>query len=153
MVAGVVSRIKIMTDLDIAERRIPQDGRVGARRSTATPIDLRVVTLPSVHGESVVMRILDKDNVVIDAREARHAAGETRALRARRSRRPTARCSSPARPAPASRRRSTPRSAQLNTIEKNIITIEDPVEYQLDGITQVQVNTKAGLTFATACAR
>ena len=65
MVAGVVSRIKIMSDLDIAERRIPQDGRVGLAID-GHHVDLRVVTLPSVHGEGVVMRILDKDSVRID---------------------------------------------------------------------------------------
>ena len=65
MVAGVVSRIKIMSDLDIAERRIPQDGRVGLKID-GHHVDLRVVTLPSVHGEGVVMRILDKDSVQMD---------------------------------------------------------------------------------------
>ena len=64
MVLGVISRVKIMSDLDIAERRMPQDGRVGLTID-GHHIDLRVVTLPSVHGESVVMRILDKDSVVM----------------------------------------------------------------------------------------
>ena len=132
MVAGVVSRIKIMGDLDIAERRIPQDGRVGLTID-GHHVDLRVVTLPSVHGEGVVMRILDKDSVRDRPRQARHGRPGARRASSARSARPTARCSSPARPARASRRRCTRRSTELNTPEKNIITIEDPVEYQLDG--------------------
>jgi type IV pilus assembly protein PilB len=147
MAAGVVSRVKIMSELDIAERRLPQDGRVGLTVD-GRHVDLRVVTLPSVHGESIVMRILDKDSVVMkldklgieqiererfeDAFHQAHGAVLVTG--------------------PTGSGKSTTLYAALqalNTPEKNIITVEDPVEYQVEGITQVQVSTKAGLTFAT----
>ena len=82
MVLGVISRVKIMSDLDISERRVPQDGRVGLTID-GHHIDLRVVTLPSVHGESVVMRILDKDSVVMSLEKLGMAPAEKRPLRAR----------------------------------------------------------------------
>jgi type IV pilus assembly protein PilB len=147
MVAGVVSRIKIMADLDIAERRVPQDGRVGLTVEDHH-VDVRVVTLPSVHGESVVMRILDKDSVVmepsklgmLDLERQRYERGFNKPYGAVLATGPT-----------GSGKSTTLYAAltKLNTPEKNIITIEDPVEYQIEGITQVQVNVKAGLTFAT----
>ena len=80
MAAGVISRVKIMAELNIAERRLPQDGRVGLTVD-GRHVDLRVVTLPSVHGESIVMRVLDKDSVVVDAGHARHGRSRARALR------------------------------------------------------------------------
>ena len=146
MVRGVVSRIKIMSDLDISERRLPQDGRVGLTIEDHH-VDVRVVTLPSVHGESVVMRILDKDSVVMDLDKLgmqdqerdRFVASYTQAYGAVLATGPT-----------GSGKSTTLYAAlsELNTVDKNIITIEDPVEYQLDGITQVQTNPKAGLDFA-----
>jgi type IV pilus assembly protein PilB len=147
MVAGVVSRVKIMADLDIAERRLPQDGRVGMTID-GHHVDLRVVTLPSVHGESVVMRILDKDSIVMDLDKLGMAQAEGDRFR---------RAFGQAFGAvlvtgPTGSGKSTSLYAalgELNTPEKNIITIEDPVEFQVQGITQVQVNPKAGLTFAT----
>ena len=146
MVLGVISRVKIMSDLDIAERRVPQDGRVGLTID-GQKIDLRVVTLPSVHGESVVMRILDKSNVVMDLDKLGMAAQE----RERFERAFSQSYGAVLVTGPTGSGKSTTlyaALAQLNTVDKNIITIEDPVEYQLDGITQVQVNHKAGLTFA-----
>ncbi len=147
MVRGVVSRIKIMADLDISERRLPQDGRVGLNIE-GRQIDIRVVTLPSVHGESVVLRILDKNSVVMELdklgmspeEEERYEAGFTQAYGAVLATGPT-----------GSGKSTTLYAAlqQINTTDKNIITIEDPVEYQVEGITQVQVHSKAGLTFAT----
>jgi type IV pilus assembly protein PilB len=147
MAAGVVSRVKIMAELDIAERRLPQDGRVSLTVE-GRHVDLRVVTLPSVHGESIVMRILDKNSVVMkleklgmaDAERERfeHAFHETHGAVLVTG--------------PTGSGKSTTLYAALlalNTPEKNIITVEDPVEYQLEGITQVQVSTKVGLTFAT----
>ncbi len=144
---GVVSRVKIMAELDISERRLPQDGRVGLTVD-GRHVDLRVVTLPSVHGESIVMRILDKDSVVMkleklgmggEARERfEHAYHQTHGAVLVTG--------------PTGSGKSTSLYAalqELNTPEKNIITVEDPVEYQLEGITQVQVSPKAGLTFAT----
>ncbi len=147
MVLGVISRMKIMSDLDISERRIPQDGRVGLTID-GHKIDLRVVTLPSVHGESVVMRILDKSNVVMDLDKLGMAAQE----RERFERAFHQAYGAVLVTGPTGSGKSTTLYAalgQLNTVEKNIITIEDPVEYQLDGVTQVQVNPKAGLHFHT----
>ena len=147
MVLGVVSRVKIMSDLDISERRVPQDGRVGLSID-GHHIDLRVVTLPSVHGESVVMRILDKDNVVLSLEKLGMAPAEKdRFERAFHQAYGAVLVTGPT----GSGKSTTLYAAlgALNTIEKNIITIEDPVEYQLDGITQVQVNAKAGLHFST----
>jgi type IV pilus assembly protein PilB len=146
MVAGVISRIKIMSDLDIAERRIPQDGRVGLTID-GHHVDLRVVTLPSVHGEGVVMRILDKDNVKMDLDRLGMADQE----RQRFSRSIRQAYGAVLVTGPTGSGKSTSLYAaltEINTPEKNIITIEDPVEYQLEGITQVQTNPRAGLTFA-----
>jgi type IV pilus assembly protein PilB len=146
MVAGVVSRIKIMSDLDIAERRIPQDGRVGLNID-GHHVDLRIVTLPSVHGEGVVMRILDKDSVRMDLDRLGMAEQE----RTRFSRSIRQAYGAVLVTGPTGSGKSTSLYAaltEINTPEKNIITIEDPVEYQLEGITQVQTNPRAGLTFA-----
>ena len=146
MAAGVVSRIKIMAELNIAEKRLPQDGRVGLVVD-GRHVDLRVVTLPSVHGEGIVMRVLDKASVVVeldklgmaDAERERfeRACGETHGAVLVTG--------------PTGSGKSTTLYAalkMLNTPEKNIITVEDPVEYEMDGLTQVQVATKVGLTFA-----
>jgi type IV pilus assembly protein PilB len=147
MVSGVVSRIKIMGDLDISERRIPQDGRVGLSID-GRHVDVRVVTLPSVHGESVVLRILDKDNVRLDLEKLGMQEEELERFRRafRRS------YGAVLVTGPTGSGKSTSLYAalnELNTPEKSIVTIEDPVEYQLDGISQLQINPKAGLTFAT----
>jgi type IV pilus assembly protein PilB len=145
-VPAVVSRVKIVSDLDIAERRVPQDGRISLEVS-GKPIDLRVATLPCAHGENVVMRILDQSKVMIELEQLgmlpqaleRFTKAFSQAHGAVLVTGPT-----------GSGKSTSLYGAlnQLNTVEKNIITIEDPVEYQLDGITQVQVNNKAGLTFA-----
>jgi type IV pilus assembly protein PilB len=147
MVSGVISRVKIMADLDIAERRVPQDGRVGLTID-GHAVDLRVVTLPSVHGESIVMRILDKGSVVMEL--DRLGMGETDLARFAKAYRQS--YGAVLVTGPTGSGKSTTLYAALgviNTPEKNIITIEDPVEYQVGGITQVQVNGKAGLTFAS----
>jgi type IV pilus assembly protein PilB len=147
MAAGVVSRVKIMAELDISERRLPQDGRVGLTVD-GRHIDLRVVTLPSVHGESIVMRILDKDSVVMKLE--RLGMADTERERFERAFHETH--GAVLVTGPTGSGKSTTLYAALlalNTPEKNIITVEDPVEYQLEGITQVQVSTKVGLTFAT----
>jgi len=146
MVNGVISRVKIMSDLDIAEKRLPQDGRVGLTIE-GRHIDLRVVTLPSVHGEGAVMRILDKSAVVMELEKLGMLAAE----RARFQRAFRQAYGAVLVTGPTGSGKSTSLYAalgELNTPDKNIITIEDPVEYQLDGITQVQVNPRAGLTFA-----
>ena len=147
MVPGVISRIKIMSELDISERRMPQDGRVGLTIDGAQ-IDIRVVTLPTVHGESAVMRILDHSSALIElprlgldgeAQEqfeaAIHGAHGSVLVTG-----------------PTGSGKSTTLYAALNSLntpDLNIITIEDPVEYQLSGITQVPVNNRTGLTFAS----
>jgi type IV pilus assembly protein PilB len=146
-VPAVTSRVKILADLDIAERRIPQDGRISLEVA-GKPIDLRVATLPCAYGENVVMRILDQSKVMIELEQLgmlpqaleRFTKAFSQAHGAVLVTGPT-----------GSGKSTSLYGAlnQLNTIEKNIITIEDPVEYQLDGITQVQVNPKAGLTFAS----
>ena len=146
MVAGVVSRIKIMSDLDISERRVPQDGRVGLTVE-GRHVDVRVVTIPSVHGESVVLRILDKDNIDLELDKLGMQDHELERFRRAFHRAHGAVLST----GPTGSGKSTTLYGallELNTPEKNIITIEDPVEYQIKGITQVQVNNKAGLSFA-----
>ena len=147
MVAGAISRVKIMSDLDIAERRIPQDGRVGLTIDRKH-IDLRVVTLPSVHGESIVIRILDQDGNVAHDLDKLGFLPDDKARFERAIRQPYGAVLVTG---PTGSGKSTTLYTgvqMLNSVEKNIITIEDPVEYQLDGITQVQVNPRAGLTFA-----
>jgi type IV pilus assembly protein PilB len=146
LVSGVVSRIKIMSDLDISIRRLPQDGRVGLTVE-GRQVDVRVITLPSVHGETVVLRILDKEKIRLELEKlgmqeqelTRFRSAFTRAHGAVLSTGPT-----------GSGKSTTLYGAlrELHSPEKNIITIEDPVEYQIDGITQLQVNHKSGLTFA-----
>jgi type IV pilus assembly protein PilB len=147
MAAGVVSRIKIMAELDIAERRVPQDGRVGLLIDRHH-VDLRVVSVPTVRGEGIVMRILDKEAVALDLQQLGMAPAEL----SRFSRAYTQAYGAVLVTGPTGSGKSTSLYAALNAIntpEKNIITIEDPVEYEISGITQIQVNTKAGLLFET----
>ncbi|HEU4979256.1 MAG TPA: ATPase, T2SS/T4P/T4SS family [Solirubrobacteraceae bacterium] len=147
LVPGVVSRIKIMSDLDIAERRHPQDGRV-ALTIDGRHIDVRVATLPLVSGEAAVLRVLDKDGGVIDLDKLGMVEPELRAF-ARAFSKPhgAVLVTGPT----GSGKTTTLYGAlqRLHTPDKNIITIEDPVEYQLDGIKQMQINPKVGVTFAT----
>jgi type IV pilus assembly protein PilB len=146
MATGVISRLKIMADLDIAEKRVPQDGRV-ALTSGGRSMDLRVASLPTVHGESVVMRILDRGNVLLKLDQL----GFSKRVLDRYEkcyRRPYGAILVTG---PTGSGKSTTLYGTLNIIntpEKKIITVEDPVEYRLPGINQVQVNNKAGLTFA-----
>src|SRR5206468_6079728 len=147
MTPGVVSGVKIMGDLDISERRVPQDGRT-SMSIEGRSVDIRIVTLPSAGGEGIVMRILDKEQIVLtldslgmrgDSRD-RFEQGFRQSYGAVLVTGPT-----------GSGKSTTLYAAlmDVNSVEKNIITIEDPVEYQVDGVNQVQVNPKAGLTFAT----
>lgn len=146
MVSGVISRVKIMAELNIAEKRLPQDGRVGLTID-GRHIDLRVVTLPSVHGEGAVMRILDKTAVVMELDKLGMLEPEkVRFERAYRQAYGAVLVTGP-----TGSGKSTSLYAalgDLNSPEKNVITIEDPVEYEVSGITQIQVNARAGLTFA-----
>ena len=110
MTPGVTTRLKVLAKLDIAERRKPQDGRISLNAAAAgRMLDIRVATLPTVEGESVVMRLLDKSKRAADARGARPLGRDARRGSPRSSSGRPARCSSPARPAPVSRRRSTRR--------------------------------------------
>jgi type IV pilus assembly protein PilB len=147
MVPGVISRIKIMANLDIAESRRPQDGRMGLNVE-GRQVDLRVVTLPIVHGETIVMRILDKSNVTIDL----DSLGMSTHDRARFERSIGKSYGAVLVTGPTGSGKTTTLYAALgllNTPDKTLITIEDPVEYQLGGVKQIQVNGKVGLTFAT----
>jgi type IV pilus assembly protein PilB len=147
MVAGVVSRVKIMADLDIAEKRVPQDGRVSLTVD-GHAIDTRVVTMPRVDGEGIVMRILDKSAALIGLDQLGMSESSAALFEAgfRRSH------GAVLVTGPTGSGKSTTLYGALNEInepERNIITIEDPVEYQLTGVNQLQVNLKAGLTFAS----
>ena len=147
MAAGVVSRVKIMAELDIAERRVPQDGRVGLTVD-GHRVDLRIVTVPTVRGEGVIMRVLDKQSVVMDLAELGMAPGELK----RFHRAYTQAHGAVLVTGPTGSGKSTTLYAALgvaSTPELHVITIEDPVEYQLENVTQIQINPKAGLTFAT----
>jgi len=146
MAAGVVSRIKIMAELNIAEKRLPQDGRVGLSVDSRH-VDLRVVTVPSVHGEGVVMRVLDKASVMVDLDKLGMADAERERFEKACNETDGAVLVT----GPSGSGKSTTLYAalkMLNSPEKNIITVEDPVEYEMDGLTQVQVANKVGLTFA-----
>jgi type IV pilus assembly protein PilB len=146
MAAGVISRIKIMAELNIAEKRLPQDGRVGLVVD-GRHVDLRVVTLPSVHGEGAVMRVLDKDSVVVELDKLGMAEHDRERFESACHETHGAVLVT----GPTGAGKSTTLYAalqMLNTPEKNIITVEDPVEYEMPGLTQVQVSAKVGLTFA-----
>ncbi|TMK88670.1 MAG: type II secretion system protein GspE [Actinobacteria bacterium] len=146
--SGLISRLKIMADLNIAERRVPQDGRMSGVIA-GKAVDLRVATLPTVYGEKVVMRILDKSTALLDLRDL--GFDEDALVRYETAyRKPYGTILVTG---PTGSGKSTTLYATLNAVNdtaKNIITVEDPVEYRLAGINQVQVNTKAGLTFAVA---
>jgi type IV pilus assembly protein PilB len=146
--AAVTSRVKILSDIDIAERRKPQDGRMSVNHN-GRKIDLRVATLPTVWGEKIVMRILDNSTASLDLRDLSFGESNYEIYK-----------ESYQKPygmilvtGPTGSGKSTTLYATLNAVSKpdiNVITVEDPVEYRLPGINQVQVNPKAGLTFASA---
>ena len=145
--AAIVSRIKIMARLNIAERRLPQDGRI-KMAVRGVPIDLRVATVPAMHGESVVMRLLNRDAVRLDFAslgiEGRNLETYLNVLE---------------RPhgivlvtGPTGSGKTTTLYAslvRLNTPERKILSVEDPIEYQLDGVNQIQVKPSIGLDFAS----
>ncbi len=147
MQAGVLSRIKVMADMDIAERRIPQDGRIGLTVG-GKPIDMRVASMPTVYGEKIVMRLLDKSSVLLGLADLGFSEKAlTRFEKAYRKPYGALLVTGP-----TGSGKSTTLYATLNVLnsrEKNIITVEDPVEYRLAGINQVQINPKAGLTFTS----
>ncbi|MBS3963685.1 MAG: type II secretion system ATPase GspE [Methylomonas sp.] len=146
--AAVLSRIKIMAKLNIAERRLPQDGRIKLQM-IGKELDLRVSTIPTLFGESVVIRLLDKENAVLDFAVLGFVGKQAQRFQ-----------EVLAQPhgiilitGPTGSGKSTTLYAalkQLNTSERKIITVEDPVEYQLEGINQIQAKPQIGLTFASA---
>jgi type IV pilus assembly protein PilB len=150
MAAGVTTRLKVLAKLDIAERRKPQDGRISLNAAAAgRMLDIRVATLPTVEGESVVMRLLDKSKKPPTLEEL-GLSDEMRSQLNRMINRPTGALLVTG---PTGSGKSTTLYAGLNVINRpeiNIITVEDPVEYRLAGVNQVQINNRAGLTFAAA---
>lgn len=146
--AAVISRIKIMAKLNIAERRLPQDGRIKVQM-LGKELDLRVSTIPTMYGESVVIRLLDKENTVLDFTALGFAGRHLQLF-----------LDVLALPhgiilitGPTGSGKSTTMYAalkQLNTSARKIITVEDPVEYQMEGINQIQAKPQIGLTFASA---
>jgi len=147
LMAALISRLKIMADMNIAERRIPQDGRIEIRNANKD-YDLRVSSIPTPFGEKMVMRILDKTSIMIGL-EKLGFTDENQLKIEELTSQPNGMflCTGPT----GSGKTTTQYSVlnRLNTVGVNIITVEDPIEYQLNGIAQVQVNRKAGLTFAT----
>jgi type IV pilus assembly protein PilB len=148
--AGVTTRLKVLAKLDIAERRKPQDGRISLRAASAGRLlDIRLATLPTVAGETVVLRLLDKSKQA-PTLEALGLSDEMRATFGSMVSRPTGAVLVTG---PTGSGKSTTLYAaltQVNRPEINIITVEDPVEYRLAGVNQVQINVRAGLTFASA---
>jgi type IV pilus assembly protein PilB len=148
MKGAIISRLKIMAELDIAEKRVPQDGRIKIRIG-GKPIDLRVSTLPTIFGEKLVMRILDKSNLQIDLAKLGFAEQAlARFLTAIESPYGMVLVTGP-----TGSGKSTTLYSALNKINKphcNIMTAEDPVEYNIEGINQVNVHEEIGLSFASA---
>lgn len=144
--AGVISRLKIMAGLDIAETRVPQDGHCDLNVS-GNVVDFRVATLPTIYGERVVLRILKKESILLNLDDLGFLPDSLMKFKDAFDKPYGAVLVT----GPTGSGKSTTLYAALNILndnEKNIITVEDPVEYRLPGINQVQVNTKAGLTFA-----
>ncbi|HUP70009.1 MAG TPA: ATPase, T2SS/T4P/T4SS family [Acidimicrobiales bacterium] len=146
--SGILSRLKIMADINIAERRIPQDGRVNVTLGGRS-VDLRVATLPTVYGEKIVMRILDKGTALLKLSDL----GFLPSSMERYAQSYTKPYGTILVTGPTGSGKSTTLYATLNILNeptKNIITVEDPVEYRLTGINQIQTNNKAGMTFSAA---
>ncbi len=147
LVPGIISRIKIMAELDIAERRIPQDGRV-ALEVDGGHIDIRVAVLPVIRGESVVMRILDKNRVVLDLSSlGMREQDQELVLKAVGQIQGAILATGPTGTGKTTTLYALLR--ELNTPDRTLISIEDPVEYEVDGVKQIHVNQSAGVTFAS----
>ncbi len=146
--AAVLSRIKLMAKLNIAERRLPQDGRIKIQM-LGKELDLRVSTVPTMYGESVVIRLLDKENTVLDFDALGFSGPQAQAfIHTLKQPHGIILITGPT----GSGKSTTLYTAlkQLNTAERKIITVEDPIEYQLEGINQIQAKSQIGLTFASA---
>ena len=145
---GLISRLKVMADLNIAEKRVPQDGRI-PMKVAGRPLDLRMATLPTVYGEKVVLRILETSTALLRLEELGFLEDSFNRF-SQSFRKPYGAILVTG---PTGSGKSTTMYGTLNIlnqIDKNIITVEDPVEYRLAGVNQMQVNVKAGLTFALA---
>ncbi len=146
--SSIISRIKVMSRMDIAETRIPQDGRFEFKFENRV-VDVRVSSFPAIHGEAIVMRLLDKQSMILELTEIGFSEGNLKRFE-ELAKRPYGIILVTG---PTGSGKTTTLYATLQhilTSERNIITIEDPVEYELAGIRQCQVNPKAGLVFATA---
>ncbi|MEQ8769747.1 MAG: ATPase, T2SS/T4P/T4SS family [Phycisphaerales bacterium] len=145
---AITSRVKVMASLDIAERRLPQDGRIELTVG-GTPVDLRVAVLPTIYGESVVMRVLDRSNVQLQLDRVGFREDDLETFRGL-IRKPNGIVVVTG---PTGSGKTTTLYAalsELNKIETKLLTAEDPVEYDIDGLCQCQVNPEVGLTFAKA---
>jgi type IV pilus assembly protein PilB len=151
LAAAIVSRIKVMSNLDIAERRLPQDGRIELNVGN-NPIDLRIAVLPTINGESVVMRVLDRSVVSLDLNNLGFSPDDLRTFRSQIAR-PNGiiLCTGPT----GCGKTTTLYAAlnELNDVGVKIITTEDPVEYDIEGIMQVQIDPDIGVTFAECLRR
>ncbi len=145
--AAIISRLKILAKLDIAEKRVPQDGRIKIIIS-GREIDVRVSVIPMIHGEAIVLRLLDRSSVLLGLEKLGMSERDLGIMRMI--------CQRPHGiilvTGPTGSGKTTSLYAalsQINDVQRNIITIEDPVEYQLNGVNQIQISTKAGLTLAS----
>ena len=146
--AGVISRLKIMSEMNIAERRLPQDGRLSVTHNGAK-VDLRLASLPTVWGEKIVLRILDNKTALLGLTELGFSPGNLQTY-GEAFMKPYGMTLVTG---PTGSGKSTTLYATLNLVNRpeiNVITVEDPVEYRLAGVAQIQVNNKAGLTFANS---
>jgi type IV pilus assembly protein PilB len=146
--AGIISRIKIMSGLDIAERRLPQDGRFGLAVDRRV-VDFRVATLPTIHGEQIIIRVLEKESISINLDDLGFLPDSLTKFKESFTKPYGAILIT----GPTGSGKTTTLYAVLNILnskEKNIITVEDPVEYRMQSVNQVNVNVKTGLTFAAA---
>jgi len=148
MLSAIVSRVKILSNMNISESRIPQDGRFEVKEG-GRAVDMRISTFPSAYGEKVVMRLLDKTSILLSLNDLGFSNENLEKFR-KIIRKPhgIVLVTGPT----GSGKTTTLYSvlSELNSKELNIVTVEDPIEYELSGITQSQINVKAGLTFATA---
>ncbi|WP_119066736.1 GspE/PulE family protein [Rubrobacter indicoceani] len=148
LAGSLVTRIKVLTGLDIAERRVPQDGRFTFDPDGSGGVDLRVATLPTTNGEGAVLRLLDRRSVELDLTKLGFSRRDLASYREVLEKpHGTVLVTGPTGSGKSTTLYAT--LAELNSPERKIVTIEDPVEYLVEGLTQVQVNPKAGLTFAT----
>ena len=145
--SSVIARLKILGDLNIAEKRVPQDGRFSVKMA-GQRVDLRVVALPTVHGEKLVLRLLDTSSVEVNLTKLGFASRTLELYEEIfRKSHGTILVTGPTGSGKSTTLYAT--LAELNSPEKNIVTVEDPVEYRVGGMNQIQVNPKAGLTFAS----